>query len=512
VRQPSIDYTNLGYDSLREAMLALARENLPEWTDFSESDLGVLLIELFAYACDITLYYQTRIAANLFPDTAEEPEALAQLLRLIGYELHPPAPAIANLRLAFDATVPTPIDIPPGTQFSVSLPTGTQLTFETERVLQIQEAQLTPPDAANLRYFFPVPVVEGQTVTDEPIGFSDGSPNQLYALRQKPVIASAIRVTVNEPGGATRWQTVETLAHSSPADRHFMVQRDATGAATLLFGDGGNGLIPPRGTPTTPVTIAATYRVGGGPQGNIPANSSLRAALPLIRQATNPQAAAGGTPAEDVERTRFFAPRLYRTQERAVTLQDYRDLALQVPGVGKARAVAAGWNQVVLFIAPSGQVAEPSELLQRDLLAFFESRRMATTTVKIVAPQPADIYLEARVRANPYVRKADVEQAVEQAVAGYLAFDAVEFGQPIYLSKIYDVIQSLPQVASLLVTRFSRSPSGGVDAEGTIALGPHELPRPGYRDNPSTPPDPTNPGYRPSIVALVEGGVASRGL
>ena len=87
-----IDYTNLGYDSLREAMLALARESLPELTDFSENDLGVLLIELFAYACDITLYYQTRIASNLFPATSDEPDALVQLLRLIGYELRPPAP------------------------------------------------------------------------------------------------------------------------------------------------------------------------------------------------------------------------------------------------------------------------------------------------------------------------------------------------------------------------------------------------------------------------------------
>ena len=77
-----IDYTNLGYDSLREAMLAQARESVPEWTDFSENDLGVVLVELFAHACDITLYYQTRIASNLFPETSDEPDALVQLLDL----------------------------------------------------------------------------------------------------------------------------------------------------------------------------------------------------------------------------------------------------------------------------------------------------------------------------------------------------------------------------------------------------------------------------------------------
>ena len=76
------------------------------------------------------------------------------------------------------------------------------------------------------------------------------------------------------------------------------------------------------------------------------------------------------------------------------------DLALQVDGVGKALAVALGWNQVVLFIAPTGQVAEPSELLKRDLLAFFESRRMTTTPITVVGPSPADIYIAATVQAH----------------------------------------------------------------------------------------------------------------
>ncbi len=512
-----IDYTNLGFDSLREAMLTLARESLPEWTDFSESDLGVLLVELFAYANDITLYYQTRIASNLFPATSDEPDALVQLLRLIGYELRPPVPATANLRLSFDATTVTPILIPSGTQFNVSLPSGEQLTFETERAFQIQTSQLTPPDASNLRHLlFPIPVVEGRTETDNPVAVSDGSPNQIYALRQKPVVANSIKVTVTELSGIeTQWQEVETLVYSSPADQHFVVQRDAEGAAKILFGDGVNGRIPPRGTPATPVLIRATYRVGGGPQGNVQAGTQFRPALAIIRAATNSQAAAGGAGSEDINRARAFAPHLFRTQERAVTTQDYVDLALQVPGVGKARAVALSWNQVVLYVAPSGQVADPSELLKRDLLAFFESRRMITTPLTIVGPQPADIYLGALVRAQPYYLQADVRAAVERAVTDYLAFDVVDFGQPIYLSKVYDVVQSLPQVASLTIFKFSRQPdlppnivtNPDVDTDGIIEVGPNELPRPGYRDNPRTLINPLDPSYRPPIFTIIEGGV-----
>ncbi len=525
VNQPvmPIDYTNLGYESLREAMLALARESLPEWTDFSENDLGVLLVELFAYACDITLYYQTRIAGNLFPATSDEPDALVQLLRLIGYELRPPAPATTDLRVAFDASdvasVSTSIMLPEGTTFSVTLPTGDKLSYETERDLQILPSQLTPPDARSLQYFFPVSVVQGQTVKDEAVAASDGSPNQMYPLQQKPVIANSITVTVVESGGnTTYWKEVSTLANSTPADRHFVVQRDAVGSATLLFGDGINGLIPPPSNmPGKPVNITASYRVGGGPQGNVSPNTRFTPSLPVksgttsiaINEAINIQAAAGGASGEDSNRARAFAPHLFRSQERAVTLQDYIDLALQVPGVGKALAVAVNWNQVVLYIAPTGQVAEPSEVLKRDLLAFFESCRMATTILKIVGPQPADIYLGATIQAQPYYLRSDVQAAVEQAIAQYLDFEAVDFGQPIYLSKIYDVIQDLPQVASLNVYKFSRNPAStvapDVDTSGIIYLDPFELPRPGYRDNPLT--LPPKLGIAAPIDILIQGGV-----
>jgi predicted phage baseplate assembly protein len=357
--------------------------------------------------------------------------------------------------------------------------------------VQIPLNQLSLPDARNRRYFQLLPVVQGASVTDNPIpgGVSDGTPNQMYTLSQKPVIAHSIRVSVNESGGVTtHWLEVDSLANSSPADRHFVVQRDAEGAATIVFGDGISGLIPPASTSTTPVTIQASYRIGGGAQGNVPARTQFRptATLPgnvTIIDAFNPLAAAGGAGGEDVDRARAFAPRLFRTQDRAVTAEDFVDLTLQVPGVGKVLAVASGWNGVQLYVAPSGQVTPPSESLQRDVLAFLESKRMLTTNVTILGPLPADIFIQATVFAKPYFLQSDVKAKVEKVIAAYLAFDAVEFGQAIFLSRVYDLIQSLPEVDHLNITLFSRSSSAdgvGVDPPGVIQLASNELARPGY--------------------------------
>lgn len=494
VRGLPIDYTNLGYEALRESMLDIARQTLPEWTDHSENDLGVLLIELFAYASDITLYYQSRIASQLFPSTSDEPESLVQLLRLLGFELRSAVPATVELSVAVDAGLVLPFTVPAGTAVQALTGTAERVQFETARATTLTDAVLGPVLDGNLRWFLPLSVVEGRTVTAEVLGVSDGSANQLYRLGEGPVIAGSIVVTVTGPGGATEWREVRTLATAAPVQRCFMVQRDADGAVSLLFGDGLNGAVPPRGgSGLDQVVVSATYRVGGGILGNVPPGTTFTSSVSELRAITAPAGGTGGTEAESIDAARILAPRLYRAQDRAVTADDYVELALRTPGVGKARAVALNWNDVLLYVAPAGRVEQPPELLRRDLLAAFESSRMATSVLRVLGPDPADIYLTATVRAEPYYLQTDVQDAVTEAAAALIAFDTVDFGQPVYLSRLYDALQSLPQVASLTVTQFSRTEDGKVDAEGVIELEPFELARAGY----------------PEIIRLViEGGVA----
>lgn len=493
VRGLPIDYTNLGYDALRESMLAIARQTLPEWTDQTENDLGVLLIELFAYASDITLYYQSRIASQLFPATSDEPESLVQLLRLLGYELRSAPPATVELAIAVDAAQTLPLTIPAGTVFLAQTATDDRVQFESVRDVTLTSAVLGPTIEENLRWFLPVSVVEGSTMSDELLGTSDGSPNQLYALGQHPVIAGSITATVTGPGGSTLWHAVRTFAAAGPVQRCFMVQRGADGTVTLLFGDGVNGAIPPKGSGLDQVEVHATYRVGGGPQGNVPPGTTFTSSISTLRKITAPAGGSGGAVGESVVGARDLAPRLYRAQNRAVTADDYVELALRAPGVGKARAVALNWNDVLLYVAPSGRVEQPSELLRRDLLAAFEASRMATSVLRVLGPEPADIFLKAVIRAEPFFLQEDVRAAVTGATAGLIAFDVIDFGQSIFLSRVYDVLQSLPQVASLTVTQFSRTADGGVDADGVIELEPFELARTGYAE---------------TIQLVIEGGVA----
>jgi hypothetical protein len=96
-----IDYMARDYESFKQAMIDLIPSKLPNWTDRSEADFGIVLIEIFAYMADILSYYQDRIANESFLATAQERRSVLQHLRLIGYEMGTASPASAMLTFTF---------------------------------------------------------------------------------------------------------------------------------------------------------------------------------------------------------------------------------------------------------------------------------------------------------------------------------------------------------------------------------------------------------------------------
>src|SRR4051812_31390016 len=117
--EPAIrDYSNRDFESLLESLLDLAALKLPEWTDRSESDMGRVLLELFAYVGDVILYYQDRVANEAFLETAVERRSVIDLLSLIGYTLATPAAATVVVELTAPDDATTPVRIPSGTIFA----------------------------------------------------------------------------------------------------------------------------------------------------------------------------------------------------------------------------------------------------------------------------------------------------------------------------------------------------------------------------------------------------------
>lgn len=476
---PAIDYTNKDYASLRRAMLDLARYRLPEWTDHTPSDLGVLLTDMVAYAADVILYYQDRIASELFPSTATERESVLQLMRLIGSEPAPPRPAQADLQLTFVVPAgPAVIVLPSGAQFMARLPTDDPAPFEylgPTLNVDLHSDQVQPGPGANQASLV-LPVMHSRALAPTVLGSSSGEPNQSFVLPQKPLIADSLLLEVDEGAGWVRWERRDSFLYSSGPDgrtllstrdsRDYTLEYDAADVASVLFGDGVFGRVPPRGTNN----VRATGRVGGGSIGNVSAGSITRAVsvLPNLVAVTNLAPAAGGTDAESSAQAVRRGPLAYRSGRRAVTADDCVALAYRAGGVAKARARAQGWNQIDLIVAPEGDSwRQVPEALRTALLAYFEDKRMAGTLVRVLDASPAPVEITLRVRHDARFLPEPLRQAVADTVAAYLAYAAVDFGQALYPSDLFALVEAVPGVLSLELTRFRRSdlPPSGLDDE-----------------------------------------------
>jgi hypothetical protein len=117
-RYAGVDLMARDYDSLLRLMLDRLAREAPDWRDRSEADLGMVLLELFAYAGDQVAWLQERVALEGRLRTATHPESVRRLLRLIDHASHPGQSADAWLQ--FEVTGALPLVLPAG--FAVSVP------------------------------------------------------------------------------------------------------------------------------------------------------------------------------------------------------------------------------------------------------------------------------------------------------------------------------------------------------------------------------------------------------
>ena len=492
---PVIDYQARDYQSLLSAMRQLIPQKMPEWAGYAnEADLGNVLLELFAQMGDILSYYQDRVANESFLGTARSRRSVIQHLRLIGYQSGTAAPAAARLNLTVPGTVTATVTINQGDAFATtSSKTLPSLRFEytSPTPLVIDFSTVTPDPVTGRKTYGGalggIPVQEGRLYQAEIIGTGDGSANQRYPLAHPGLIlqppgsatpSADVLLTTTIGAAVQAWTLRETLAFSQGGQFDFAIEIDENDQATIVFGDGDFGAAPPSGG-----QISATYRTGGGAAGNVPAGAiqtivgAPQLAL-LGAVITNPAAATGGADRESIAHAVQQAPAVFRSLRRAVTANDYEALALSFQGVGKVRALAGGWNQVTLQVAPAGG-GQVSDVLEAGLKAYLEDKRMLSQVIEIQDVDYIPIRVTAQIAVQSYYIPADVSAAVLAVAAAMLAFDQVDFGQTIYLSKYYEQIQEVPGVTFVNITEFRRAddPIGpAVAPSGLIQLMPNEIP------------------------------------
>ena len=280
---------------------------------------------------------------------------------------------------------------------------------------------------------------QAQTITNEILGPSNGTPDQVFTTSGSPILPSTMVLQVDEGPGFVTWTNVPDFFGSGPDDTVYVLDR-STGE--VRFGDGNQGRIPVANLANPQNILAASYRVGGGSRGNVAAGT-LTALLGSIagvaaNNITNLFSGGGGGDEQSLADAIESAPGLLRTRDRAVTPEDFEYLAVQSGAIARAKALplyhpsfptvqVPGVVSVVVVPAVPGGAPMPNPVTLQTVCAYLDPRRLATTELYVLPPRYRTITITAELIACDDADLATVQELADATLVQY--FDPLLGGE-----------------------------------------------------------------------------------
>jgi uncharacterized phage protein gp47/JayE len=303
-----------------------------------------------------------------------------------------------------------------------------------------------------------VGATRGETVRDEVLGSGDASlASQSFVLKKRPLTYFASPTADNESGVASTlevhidnilWSEVPSFYGTTPQDEVYIVRQNDDGEAVITFGDGQWGARLPTGADN----VVASYRYGAG-AASPPAGSINQLAKPVrgLTSVRNPVKASGGGDAESADEIGKYAPRSALLLGRAVSIHDMEAVAVGVAGV---RAVQAEWRwhgvkqRPVVYIWYIGEAG-----IEKTVAQTLRRLSDPTTPIEVEMAQAVATFLSIDIEIDERhledVVLAAVRPVLMDTETGLLPPERIGIGKPLYRSRIYEAVTSVPGVASV---------------------------------------------------------------
>lgn len=444
VQNPWVGYLDRSYIQIKNSLLQRLGNTVPEVTDHSESNILVIIISMFAGIAEQLNYYIDNMAREAFITTARRYSSAVRHARLVDYRIKAAIPASADITinlnpdidpttgpgLAAASTLLVPeFTIPRGTEFrtlnGISFLTIKDIKFSTTQIIGV------------------VPVEQKIPQNNINLGITTGNPEQVYPLGNN-YVHNSLELTV----GGEIWERVDTLGRSKPQDKHYIVDISVDKVAYIVFGDGINGKVPPGNS-----ELVGNYYTTSGKGGNVGANTIVETdfdfspyvSKPDIIEITNPTPAVAGIDYEDLRRIQRAVPLSIRTLDRAVTRQDYIDIARLAPGVDKATLHYDCGKTIKLYISPNGG-GVATQALRDNTKAFVDSRKMVTTFIEVLPTGESYLQLDIKVYLRPRRDPIQARKQIVKALVDKYNYEASDVNRKIRTSDIIALVDNLPPV------------------------------------------------------------------
>lgn len=457
---PFTKFTNLDFDQIKDSIKDYLRAN-SKFTDFDfEGSNFSVLIDTLAYNTYITAFNSNMVVNESFLDSATVRQNVVSLARNIGYV--PRSKTAARATISFKVE-----DIPEGISnltiqagiVCVGSSNDTSYTFSTPD-------NITTPVKDGVASFDNIVVYEGTLLTKK---FNvDQSLKQKFVLNNPFIDTSTLKVFVSDNSAnlGIEYFVSNNIFNVDSDSQVFFVQEVQDEKYEIFFGDGLIGKKILNGS-----IITANYIVTNGLDGNDAQNFTFAGSLlngtfnfseGTVSSITTTQRSQGGSEIESIDSIKYFAPRIYSSQYRAVTARDYEVLVKSIYPETESVSIVGGeeldppeFGKVIISIKPKNGTYV-SDFFKERILSELKQHSISGIDQRIVDLKVLYVELDSSIYYN-YSQTSN-EESLKTKVFNSLekysnSLDLNKFGGRIKYSKILQTIDNTDVSISSNITK-----------------------------------------------------------
>ena len=460
---PFTKFTNLDYDQIKTSIKDYLRAN-STFTDFDfDGSNFSVLIDTLAYNTYITAFNSNMTVNESFLDSATLRENVVSLARNIGYV--PRSRACAKAEISFDVEIDdlitTTLDLEAGI-------VCVGAASDTNYIFSIPEKVVTTVDANRNASFSNITVYQGTFLQKSFV--VDGSLDQRFVLENPNIDSSTIvvriRDSVNDVSEGREYQVADNILNINSTSEIYLIQEVQDEKYELLFGDGFFGKKLANNN-----VIDVSYIVTDGKDGNGASNFTFAGRfkddLGKVEVPTNSitittnQNAINGAEIESVNSIKYFAPRIYSSQYRAVTARDYEAIIQNIYPNTESVSVVGGeeldppqFGNVVISIKPkNGDYI--SDFDRNNILSKLKQYSLSGINQKIIDLKVLFVEIDSTVYYNTakVTNVNDLKSRISSSLSTFRTSNINKFGGRFKYSKVCQIIDNVDDSITSNITK-----------------------------------------------------------
>ena len=464
---PVTKFTNLDFDQIRTQIKDYLRAN-SNFTDFDfEGSNFSVLIDTLAYNTYISAFNSNLVVNESFLDSATLRENVVSLARNIGYV--PRSKSAARAAISFNVTANTTsptMTLEPGL-VCVGRQNDSDVVFSISESITANTTVTSGIGTASFGSATdPIHIMEGTFLTSQFV--VDGSLEQRFILDNSNIDSSSIVAYVGSPGIlGKQYKLIDNIVGISSRSDTYLIQEVQDERYELLFGDGVFGRKPENGAVITVQYVVTSGSEGNGPENFVFAGSFSGSNGQVITPTVIPNintinAASNGGDIETIDSIKYFAPRLYSSQYRAVTSRDYEAIIQSIYPNTESVSVVGGeevdppqFGTVLITIKPkNGEFV--SDFDKNQILTKLKGYSLTGINQKIIDLQVLYVEVESFIYydSTKVAAVSDLRTKIVNALTTYSqSGDVNKFGGRFKYSKVLNVIDNIDKAISSNITR-----------------------------------------------------------